>query len=160
MNDAKAPKFEMEMEDAEGRIIHPDWTVVVSNQLTEITQNAAIIENQKQMIAELQKIIELWSAITVRQATMISAIGGLSVAMEKARTELRSTMMSIIQVPITVVIIAAVSWLFYLKYIEEYTWLVIMAVAAFRYLGDSISGVVKLIGFRQANSKSGERSEP
>lgn len=152
MNDAKAPKFEMEMEG----VIHPDWTVVVSNQLTEITQNTAIIENQKQMIAELQKIIELWNAITARQATMISAIGGLSVEMEKARTELRSTMMSIIQVPITVVIIASVSWLFYLKYIEEYTWLVIMAVAAFRYLGDSISGVVKLIGFRQ----SGERSEP
>lgn len=150
MNDAKAPKFEMEMEDAEGRMIHPDWTVVVSNQLTEITQNAAIIENQKQMIAELQKIIELWNAITVRQATMISAIGGLSVEIEKARTELRSTMMSIIQVPITVVIIAAVSWLFYLKYIEEYTWLVIMAVAAFRYLGDSINGVVKLIGFRRS----------
>jgi hypothetical protein len=154
VNEAKAPKFEMEMEDAEGRVIQPDWTVVVSNQLTEITQNTAIIENQKQMIAELEKIIELWNAITVRQATMIGAIGGLSAEMEKARTELRSTMMSIIQVPITVVIVAAVSWLFYLKYIEEYTWLVIMAVAAFRYLGDSISGVLKLIGFKKGEGKS------
>jgi hypothetical protein len=156
MNEAQAPKFEMEMEDMEGKIIHPDWTMVVSNQLTEITQNTAIIENQKQMIAELEKIIVLWNEITKRQSTMVEAIKILSDQMDKARTELRGTMMSIIQVPITVVIMAGASWLFYLKYIEEWTWVAIMAVASFRYLGDSITSVVKLFGLRRGNG-NGEK---
>jgi hypothetical protein len=155
-DDAKAPPFKMKLEDEHAQEIHPDWTVVVSNQLTEITQNSAIIENQKQMIVELQKIIELWNEITKRQSTMVEAIKILADEMEKARTELRGTMMSIIQVPITVIIMAGASWLFYLKYIEEWTWVAIMAVASFRYLGDSITSVVKLFGLRRGN-ENGEK---
>jgi len=152
-DDARVPEFKMKLEDAQAQEIHPDWTLVVSNQFTEITQNAAIIENQKAMIAELEKIIELWNEITKRQSTMVEAIKILADQMDKARTELRSTMMSIIQVPITVIIMAGTSWLFYLKYIEEWTWVVIMAVASFRYLGDSITSVVKLLGLRRGNEK-------
>jgi hypothetical protein len=154
--DAKAPPFKMKLEDEQAQEIHPDWTLVVSNQLTEITQNTAIIENQKQMIVELQKIIELWNEITKRQGTMVEAIEILASEMDKARTELRGTMTSIIQVPITVIIMAGASWLFYLKYIEEWTWIAIMAVASFRYLGDSITSVVKLFGLRRGNG-NGEK---
>jgi hypothetical protein len=146
----------MGLEDEQAQKIIPDWSIVVSNQFTEITQNTAIIENQKQMIAELEKIIELWNEITKRQGTMVEAIKILSDQMEKARTELRGTMMSIIQVPITVIIMAGASWLFYLKYIEEWTWVAIMAVASFRYLGDSITSVVKLFGLRRGNG-NGEK---
>jgi hypothetical protein len=49
VNDAKAPEFKMGLEDAEGRVLEPDWSVVVGNQFTEITQNSAI-RNQKRMI--------------------------------------------------------------------------------------------------------------
>ena len=107
--EARVPRFKMGLEDEHARPIEPDWSVVVSNQFTEITQNTVIIENQKQMIAELQKIIELWDQITKRQSTMVDAIGRLSIEIDKARTEVRSSMMSIIQVPITVVIIGAAS---------------------------------------------------
>jgi hypothetical protein len=155
-DEAKAPRFKMGLEDEHARSIEPDWTVVVSNQLTEITQNTRIIDNQLIMIEEMRKIIELWDAITKRQSTMVDAIGKLSLEMDKARLELRSTMMSIVQVPITVIIIAGASWLFYLKYIEEWTWVAIMAVASFRYLGDSITSVVKLLGLRRSNG-NGER---
>jgi hypothetical protein len=155
-DDARVPAFKMKLEDAQAQEIHPDWTVVVSNQLTVIAQQSTMIENQKQMISELQKIIILWEEITKRQSTMVDAIKILADEMEKARTELRGTMMSIIQVPITVVIMAAASWLFYLKYFEEWTWVVIMAVASFRYLGDSITSVVKLLGLRRSNG-NGER---
>jgi hypothetical protein len=148
----------MKLEDQHAQEIHPDWSLVVSNQLTEITQNTRIIDNQLIMIEEMRKIIELWDTITKRQSTMVDAIGKLSLEMDKARLELRSTMMSIVQVPITVIIIAGASWLFYLKYIEEYTWIIIMAVAAFRYLGDSISGVIKLLGLRR-NNNGGSQSK-
>jgi hypothetical protein len=157
-DEAKAPSFKMGFKDEQGKPIEPDWSIVVSNQFTEITQNTVIIENQRAMIAELEKIIELWNEITKRQGTMVEAIGKLSLEMDKARLELRSTMMSIVQVPITVIIIAGASWLFYLKYIEEYTWIIIMAVAAFRYLGDSISGVIKLLGLRR-NNNGGSQSK-
>jgi hypothetical protein len=150
-DDAKAPKFKMGLEDEHARPIEPDWTVVVSNQITEITQNTRIIDNQLIMIEQLRKTVELWDAAYARQSTMVDAIKALAEQMDKARAELRSTMMSIVQVPITVIIIAGASWLFYLKYIEEYTWIIIMAVAAFRYLGDSISGVIKLLGLRRGN---------
>lgn len=143
----------MGLEDEEGRVLEPDWSIVVSNQFTEITQNTAIIENQKKMIEELEKIIELWNMITVRQSTMVEAIKMLAEQMDKGRVELKSTMTSIIQVPIAVMLIAGASWLFYLKYIEEYTWIIIMAVASFRYLGDSISGVVKLLGLSRGNGE-------
>jgi hypothetical protein len=157
-DEAKAPRFKMGLEDEQARPIEPDWSIVVSNQLTEITQNTRIIDNQLIMIEEMRKIIELWDAITKRQSTMVDAIGKLSLEMDKARLELRSTMMSIVQVPITVIIIAGASWLFYLKYIEEYTWIIIMAVSAFRYLGDSITGVVKLLGLRK-NNNGGSQSK-
>jgi hypothetical protein len=154
MNDeeARAPRFRTEVEDDAGNVIHPDWSVVVSNQFTEITQNSSIIENQKVMISELQKIIVLWDEITKRQSTMVTAISSLAEQMDKARAEIKSSLTSIIQVPITVTIIGVASWAFFMKYIEEYTWLIICAVAAFRYLGDSISGVLKLIGLRRTGN--------
>lgn len=133
--------------------IEPDWGMVISNQLTEIAQNSTIIEHQLALIAETKKIVILWDQITARQSTMVDAIKILSSEIDKARSEMRSQLMSIVQVPITVIIIAGASWLFYLKYIEEYTWIVIMAVAAFRYLSDSITGVLKLIGLRHGNGK-------
>ena len=154
--EARAPRFRTEVEDDEGHVIHPDWSVVVSNQFTEITQNSSISENQKEMIEELKKIIVLWDEITKRQSTMVTAITSLGEQIDKTRTEMRSSLMSIIQVPITVTVIGAASWAFFMKYIEEYTWLIICAVAAFRYLGDSISGVLKLIGMRRnGNDKPG-----
>jgi hypothetical protein len=113
--------------------------IVVSNQFTEITQNTVIIDNQKQMISELKKIIELWDQITKRQSTMVEAIKLLADQMDKARAELRGTMMSIIQVPITVIIMAGASWLFYLKYIEEWTWIVIMAGKLWRTVFETAS---------------------
>jgi hypothetical protein len=152
--EAKAPRFKIGIEDEQARPIEPDWSIVVSNQLTEITQNTRIIDNQLKMITELEKIIKLWDEITKRQSTMVDAIKALAAEMDKARTELRGTMMSIIQVPITVIIMAGASWLFYLKYIEEWTWIAIMAVASFRYLGDSITSVVKLFGLRRGNGNA------
>jgi hypothetical protein len=152
-DEAKAPRFRTEMEDDAGNIIHPDWSLIASNQFTEITQNSAIIDNQKQMIAKLTEIVTLWDEITKRQGTMVEAIRLLADQMDKGRMEVKTMLSSIIQVPIAVVVIAGSSWLFYLKYIEEYTWIVILAVASFRYLGDSISGVVKLIGLRRGNGE-------
>jgi hypothetical protein len=117
-----------------------------------ITQASAAIENQKLMIAELKQVTELWNSILTRQAGVVEAVLKLSAEMDKARAELRSSITGILQIPIAIVIIGAASWAFFVTYIEEYTWIIIMAVAAFRYIGDSITGVVKLLGLRRGNN--------
>ena len=53
----KRRSSKMGLEDEHARPIEPDWTVVVSNQITEITQNTRIIDNQLIMIEQLRKTV-------------------------------------------------------------------------------------------------------
>ena len=173
--DARAPKFEMEMEDSEGRIIQPDWTVVVSNKLTVITQQSAMLENQRQMIEELKKLGDMEARETVikQQFMIVEGVNNLSVHMDQAREELEhaviklsGAVMGIIKVPIVVAVVLVASFALYFKYIEEHTWLILLAIAVFPYLGDSITAVAKLFGINRGSNggsvrgHTGERSEP
>jgi hypothetical protein len=179
MNDAKIPPFKIHMEDSQGKIIEPDWGLIANNQITMISQQAAMLENQKIMIDRLTEFIQpqRTEIIVKHQLKMVEAVDHLSDHMsqtsenqimivgslntltahidtareqlELAVGKLSTTMMGIFQVPIAVVIMGVASWAFFFKYIGEYTWLMILAVAAFRYLGDSITSIVKLFGLRR-----------
>src|SRR5258708_6743275 len=101
----------MEMEDAEGRMIHPDWTVVVSNQLTLITQQATMLDKNQQMVDELKKLTDpnIISSVITQQREIIAAVNNLSVHMDQAREELEvavgklsGSVLGIIKVPVVV----------------------------------------------------------
>jgi hypothetical protein len=165
-NDAKLQphKFHTEDEEGKAREIYPDWSLIASNQITMISQQAAMLERHQEIINELRNLsdVEARHEVVKNQILLVETVNDLSVHIDKAREELElavgklsTTMMGIWQVPIAIVIILSASFLFYLKYIEEWTWLLILAVACFRYLGDSISGVAKLA--RGIRSGEGEK---
>ena len=113
----------------------------------------AEIESQEVVIKQREDII-------TQQARMTISVDNLAVHIDQAREELEaavskltSTMMGIWQVPIAVAVIGVASWAFFFKYIEEWTWLMLLAIAAFRYLGDSITAVAKLFGIGRHNGK-------
>lgn len=152
-NDAKLQPHKFHTEDEQGKAFDPDWGLIASNQITMITQQSTMLAKQQEMVDELRRIAnsELLSTLTRQQMQIVDAVNNLSDRLDAARGRLDQTMeklsgsiMGIVQVPITIVVMGIASAAFYLKYIEEWTWLLILAVAAFRYLGDSITAVVKL----------------
>lgn len=195
-DEAKAPRFEMSMEDMEGKVIHPDWTLVVSNQITLITQQSAMLENEKQMIEELRKISApyeeivghqedqiaalrsmvtaldarraQWEIMTRNQEAMNAGMQALNVMMDRAIDQLGSSVSkasgvvnSLMKIPIAIVVMTAASFAFlYMKEINETTWLIIMGVAVFPWLGDSIEAMMKLVGIRQGPKNGGAVKEP
>jgi hypothetical protein len=100
--------------------VSEDTDKVLANQAKFITQQEAVITSLKLLIEEIAKL-------------------------EVQMTKLSASIMSIIQVPIAVVLVGVASWAFFFKYISEWTWLMLIAVALFRYLGDSITAVVNLV---------------
>jgi hypothetical protein len=185
-NEAKIPPFKFHMEDSQTK---PDWGLIANNQITMISQQAAMLENQKIMIDRLTEFIQpqRTEIIVKHQLKMIEAVDHLSDHMsqtsgnqikiveslntltahidtareqlEIAVGKLSTTMMGIFQVPIAIVIMGVASWAFFFRYIEEYTWLIILAVAAFRYLGDSITAIAKLFGLSKPNNGQTKRTE-
>jgi hypothetical protein len=192
--DARAPAFKMSMEDVEGKVIHPDWTLVVSNQLTLIAQQSTMLDYEKQVIEELKKISgpsdriighqmamitalkdlndslearrEQWETMKHNQEAMNAGMQALNVMMDRAIDQLGSSVMrgttmvnSLMKIPIAIVVMTAASFAFlYMKEISETTWLVIMGVAVFPWLGDSIEAVMKLVGIRQGSKNAGSQS--
>jgi len=193
--DAKAPPFKMKLEDEHAQEIHPDWTLVVSNQLTLITQTATMLEKSQTMIEELRKISGPSDRIIGHQMSMIAALKDLNIALDARRAQWEvmtknqeamnagmqalnmmmdraieqlgasvskasTTVNSLMKIPIAIVVMTAASFAFlYMKEISETTWLVIMGVAVFPWLGDSIEAVMKLVGIRQGAKNSGSQSK-
>jgi hypothetical protein len=154
-NDAKLTPHKFVSEE-----IHPDWSMIVSNQLTLITQQSAMLENQRSMIETLQKIADTTrlDRALEHQGKMIQALDGLGMHVDTAREELEvavqklsAAVLGIIKVPIVVVMISIASLAFFWKFIGEHTWLILLGVAVFPYLGDSITAVAKLFGIGRQN---------
>ena len=124
-----------------------------------------VLGNQKLMLVALERIADMEAheqtrqqrdVIIEQQKLMNKSMDNLVVHIDRARIELdkavkelTGSIMGIVQVPIAVTIIGVASWAFFMKYIDQYVWLILMGVAAFRYLSDSITGVAKLIGLKR-----------
>jgi hypothetical protein len=91
------------------------------------------------------------------QAKMVEAVNALSEKMEVANeqlgvavTKLASAFWGLMKVPVAVIVVGVASWAFlYAHKIEETTWLIMLGVAVFPWLGDSISAVAKIFGIGQ-----------
>lgn len=76
-------------------------------------------------------------------------------AVTSALDNMRAALTSALRVPVAVVLIGAVSWLFYLSKITETTWSFFLVVAIFPQFGDSIRVVFELF---RGNSRARERT--
>src|SRR4029077_12494728 len=108
----------------------------------EVKQRQLIVEQQRHMLESIDKLI-----VHIDKATD---------ELHEAVVKLSISVMAILQVPIAVALIGVASWAFFFKYIDQWVWLIIMGVACFRYLGDSINGVVKLVSGVRRNGGNGK----
>jgi len=145
VSDAKAPLYKQQE-------TRDDWSTMLYNQ-------ERMISNQDQMLEVTRKLLENQQRMGMLADKLEGHLNELGDVMTSSTAVTRGLVDKIVQVPITIVMIAAASGLFYLKYIEEWTWLVICAVAAFKYLGDSITAVVKLFGLGRGSGNGPARGQ-
>jgi hypothetical protein len=134
---------------------------VTARQLREI--QSAMLEQLKILTSE--ESMERGKTLVIQQALMIHAIDRLSEKMEAAgeRLELavvriNSAFWGLMKVPVACVLIVSASWAYlYSRVISENTWLIMMAVAAFPWLGDSITAIAKIFGLSRGNNNAGQK---
>jgi hypothetical protein len=132
-SEAKVPPLKMESADDEWRIHLYNQERVISTQL-QITELLEKLLDQQRKVGELA--IKLDEHLEISSMTMRESIKSTS-----------GLITSIVKVPIAIVVVGAASWAFmYMNEISENTWLIILAVAVFPWLGDSITAITKLFG--------------
>jgi hypothetical protein len=146
--EAKAPKFNVRSED-------DDWGTHLYNQDRMIVQQDEILGMQRRLVEALEKVAspERTRKVEEGQLSMVEAVNTLSVEMraangqlETAVSKLASTFLGVLKVPVAVVVVGAASWAYlYAGKISEHTWLLMLGVAVFPWLGDSISAVGKIV---------------
>jgi hypothetical protein len=122
---------------------------VTAEQLRDI--QSGMLEQLKILTAE--ENMERGKTIVVQQSMLIHAVNELTDTMKSVAERYELTIgrldaafRSLIKVPIACMIIGAASWAYlYSRVISENTWLIMMGVAAFPWLGESITAVARLI---------------
>ena len=154
--DVKAPKFKVRSED-------DDWQLHLYNQERMIVQQDELLGIQRRLIEAMEKMAspERVRGVEEGQARMTEAVISLSGKMETANEQLgmavhklASTFWGVLKVPVAMVVVGAASWAFlYTEKISERTWLIMIVVSVFPWLGDSISAVWKIVRGNGGNSK-------
>lgn len=135
---------------------------VTAKQLRDI--QSGMLEHLKILTAE--ENLERGKTIVIQQALLIHSVDTLNERMEQtgkrletAVASLNSAFWGVLKVPVACVLIGAASWAYlYSKVISENTWLIMMAVAAFPFFGDSITAIAKIFGIgRGSQSNNGEK---
>jgi hypothetical protein len=154
-DDAKVPPFRSQS-DSE------DWRTFLYNQERMLEQSNTLLDIQKRLVDAMEKVAspERTRKVEEGQANMVEAINLLTEKMETANgqlelavTKLASAFWGLMKVPVAVIVIGVASWAFLYEHkIGENTWLIMLGVSVFPWLGDSISGIAKLIGLRRGGN--------
>jgi hypothetical protein len=108
--------------------------------------------NQERMLSTQDQITVVLTNLLQNQrdlAIMANKLNGhldiLAKTMHESSKTTAGLVHGVVKVPIAMSVMVAASWAFlYAKEITETTWLIILAVAVFPWLGESISAVAKL----------------
>jgi hypothetical protein len=141
-----------------------DWRTFLYNQERMISQADALLDMQRRLVDAMEKVAspERTRRVEEGQASMVHAVNELSEKMETANeqlglavSKLASAFWGLMKVPVAVVVIGIASWAFlYTHKIEETTWLIMIGVSVFPWLGDSISAIAKIFGLGKGNGNS------
>src|SRR4029077_8629479 len=147
--DVKAPAYKSESDDEE-------WRTFLYNQERMINQQGELLELQRRLAEGVEKggRPERRRKVEEGQQRMVEAVNALSKKMETANdqlelavTKLASAFWGLMKVPVAVVVVAVASAAFlYAHKISENTWLLMIGVSVFPWLGDSITAIAKLFG--------------
>jgi seryl-tRNA synthetase len=147
-DDVKVPAYKRESDQEE-------WRTFLYNQERMINQQEELLEMQKKLVEAMEKVAspERVKGVEQGQMKMIEAVNLLSLKIEKANdqlevavTKLASTFWGLMKVPVAVVVVGVASWAFlYTEKISQNVWLIMLGVAVFPWLGDSITAIGKII---------------
>jgi seryl-tRNA synthetase len=146
--DVKAPAFRSESAS-------DDWRQHLFNQERMIEQQRDLLDLQKRVIDAMEKVAspERVRGVEEGQARMVAAVNSLNEEMKTANeqlgaavTKLASAFWGLMKVPVAVIVVGVASWAFLYEHkIGENTWLIMLGVAVFPWLGDSISAIGKIV---------------
>jgi hypothetical protein len=115
-----------------------DWRVHLYNQ-------ERFLSAQAQMTEVLESLLKQQNEIGKISAELNAHLEVLTTTMAESTKANTGMVKNLIKVPVVIVLIGIATGAFYLKYISEHSWLLILAVAFFPYVGDSITAVAKLV---------------
>lgn len=140
-----------------------DWRTFLYNQERLIEQAGELLDAQRRVVDAMERVAspERTRKVEEGQQKMVEAVDRLSEKMatangqlELAVSKLASTFLGMMKIPVAVIVVGVASWAFlYAHKIEETTWLIMLGVAVFPWLGDSVTAVAKLIGLRRGNGE-------
>ena len=119
---------------------------------------ARLADHQGKMVEALKLLtseerLEQARTVVIQQAMMLHSIDQLNNTMtqtgkqlETAVIKLNGAFWGLMKVPVAVTVIACASWAFlYMDKISQNTWLIMIGVAVFPWLGESITAISKII---------------
>ena len=118
---------------------HDDWRVHLYNQ-------ERMLNSQDRIAVSLERLLDNQQEMAKLAVALHENLEQFTVMMNESSKATKGLVNGIIKVPVVIVLIGIASWTFYIGKIEEHTWLLIMAVAVFPYLGESITALAKLFG--------------
>ena len=128
-----------------------DWKIHLYNQERFISNQEHMTDLMTQLLDQQRKMGLL--AVKLDEHLEIS-----SMTMRESIKSTSGLITSIVKVPIAMVVVGTASWAFmYMHEISENTWLIILAVAVFPWLGDSITAITKLFGIGRGNQNGGTK---
>ena len=130
----------------------PDWGMFIhqQQQMVEALNKIAGATSERLMI--IKSVNEMTEVTRLLVSDLEHARARLDVSVSK----LSGSITSMVSVPIAISLVVAASMFFYFKYISETTWLILLAVSLFRYLGDSITAIAKLFGLGRHGHEEGK----
>lgn len=139
--EAKAPPFKGYASDAVG----DDWRIHLYNQ-------ERFLSAQSQMTEVLEALLKQQNEIGKVSGELNAQLEILAQTMSESTKATTGMVKNLIKVPVVIVLIGIATGAFYLKYISEHSWLLILAVAFFPYIGESITAVANLVRGRNGGN--------
>jgi hypothetical protein len=132
-----------------------DWRIHLYNQ-------ERMLSSQEQITTVLQNLLANQQDLHELAVKLNGHLDSLSETLKQTSKTTSGLVNGVIKVPVAMIVVVAASWAFlYAHEISENTWLIMLGVAVFPWLGDSISAIWRMVrGGSAVRGQTGERSEP
>jgi hypothetical protein len=130
--EARAPAFR-------SQTATEDWRQHLYNQ-------ERMLSTQDELVGVLRQLLEQQEQMGEMAMKLDTHLNLVSKAMDQSSKATSGLVAGVIKVPIAMIVVVAASWAFlYAHEISENTWLIMLGVAVFPWLGDSITAIWRLV---------------
>lgn len=129
----------------------PNWNEIAKTIISQQQQLVDAVNKMAGATSERLMIIKSVNEMTEATKHLTSDLEHARNRLDLTVSKLSGSITSMVSVPIAITLVSAASVFFYFKFISETTWLILLAVSLFRYLGDSITAIAKLFGLGRRN---------